>query len=247
MEQAHQRINYWKESTAYHNGIKNILVFNILILFLLMSCGDQKNSNHNSDSDTITGILIGDQVWAKTNLDVSTFRNGDSIPEIRSKEEWERAGKEGRPAWCYYENDAEKGKTYGRMYNWYALTDPRGLCPEGWHFPTNEEWIALENYLGVSEAGIKLKCEKGWNANGNGDNSSKLCVLPGGYRGRDGGFSGAGEFIYLSSVSEEKFEDSKENKMVIWGRGIQFESHGVMRCLLDKEFGLYVRCIKDKS
>jgi uncharacterized protein (TIGR02145 family) len=132
------------------------------------------------------------------------------------------------------------------MYNWYAVNDPRGLPPEGWHVPANDEWIALETHLGIPIAGVKLKCDKGWNANGNGDNSSKLCIMPGGYRGRDGRFTGIGEFIYLTGSTEDKLKDSKEDKIFIWGRGIQFEAKSVMRCGLDKEFGLYVRCIKDK-
>ena len=191
---------------------------------------------------------MGDQVWAAENLDVITFRNGDSIPEVTSNKEWEKAGKEKRPAWCYYENDATGSKVYGRLYNWYAIIDPRGLCPEGWHVPTNDEWIALENHLGVPEAGLRLKCNTGWKDNGNGDNINGFCLLPGGYRGRDGRFSGAGEFLYLSTSTESSPPgNSKENKMVIWGRGVQFENKDAMRCLLDKEFGLYVRCIKDNG
>src|SRR5688572_16831919 len=179
----------------------NSMTSELLSMFLLLvlswcipiACGD-KSANHSTDSSELSGIKIGNQVWATTSLDVVTFRNGDSIPEIKLNEEWEKAGKEGRPAWSYYENDSEKGKTYGRMYNWYAVNDPRGLCPEGWHVPTNEEWITLETHLGIPNAGVKLKCDKGWNANGNGDNSSKLCILPGGYRDRNGRFTGVGEF-----------------------------------------------------
>lgn len=224
-------------------GLLKLLMVLVLSWSVAIACNN-KGSDSRSTSNELRDVAVGEQLWSATNLEVVTFRNGDSIPEVRSNEEWERAGKEGKPAWCYYENDAQKGKTYGRLYNWYALTDPRGLCPEGWHVPTNEEWIALEDYLGIPEAAIKLKCENGWNANGNGTNSSGLCVLPGGYRSRDGRFSGAGEFIYLSTVTEEKLKE--ENKTAIWGRGVQFENKWVMRCLLDKEFGLYVRCIKDK-
>ncbi|WP_166437174.1 fibrobacter succinogenes major paralogous domain-containing protein [Niastella caeni] len=186
---------------------------------------------------------MGTQVWAATNLDVVTFRNGDPIPEVKSNEEWEKAGKEGKPAWCYYENDAAKGKTYGRMYNWHAVNDARGLAPKGWHVPSNEEWIALENHVGVPVAGLRLKCDKGWMANGNGENFNNFCIPAGGYRDRNGRFHGASEFIYISGTTEEK--DQKTNKLFIWGRGIQFENKDMMRCGLDKEFGLYVRCIKD--
>jgi uncharacterized protein (TIGR02145 family) len=69
------------------------------------------------------------------NLDGYRFRNGDPIPEARTKEEWSKAS----PAWCYYENDPENGTKYEKLYNWYALVDPRGLAPEGWHVPVKEE------------------------------------------------------------------------------------------------------------
>jgi uncharacterized protein (TIGR02145 family) len=211
----------------------------------IMACHNQ-GAQQNLASNELGSIKMGDQIWAEANLDVVNFRNGDLIPEVRSAEEWEKAGKEKRPAWCYYENDSVKGKTYGRLYNWYAINDPRGISPNGWHVPTNEEWIALETHLGVPNAGLRLKCNKGWMNNGNGDNLGGFCLMPGGYRGRDGRFSGVGEFLYLSSSSEGKSEDSKEGKIPIWGRGVQFENTDAMRCLLDKEFGLYVRCIKDK-
>jgi len=216
----------------------------ILCSWFITAC-DNNAVKDKSKPHTLSAVSVGDQVWSATNLDVITFRNGDTIPEVRSNEAWEKAGKEGRPAWCYYQNDTKQAKLYGRMYNWYAVSDSRGLCPEGWHVPTNEEWIALETHLGVPVAGLKLKCDKGWKDNGNGDNSSSLCILPGGYRSRDGIFTGAGEFIYLSGATEDKLQDSKDAKMFIWGRGVQFENKDVMRCGLDKEYGLYVRCIKD--
>src|SRR5688572_20010476 len=104
----------------------------------------------------------------------------------------------------------------------------------------------MDNPRGLSyvpEAGVKLNCDNGWKDNGNGDNSSKLCILPGGYRGRDGGFDGVGEFIYLTGLAERKLHPT-DAKTFIWGRGVQFENKDVMRCGLDKEFGLYVRCLK---
>lgn len=197
-----------------------------------------------SPANELFGITIGDQVWSSSNLDVVTFINGDTIPEARSKEAWEKAGKERKPAWCYYENDTTKGKIYGRLYNWYAVNDPKGLCPEGWHIPSNEEWTALESYLGETDAWMRLKCNIGWKAQGNGDRSSHFCLLPGGYRDKDGRFDGVGEFTYLSGSTKSKPGDTKDNKIFIWGRGAQFENRRIMRCGLDKEYGLYVRCVK---
>jgi uncharacterized protein (TIGR02145 family) len=143
-------------------------------------------------------VRIGDQEWMTRNLDVDRFRNGDLIPHIESNEEWKKAGENGQPAWCYYDNDHEYGKKYGKLYNWYAVNDPRGLAPKGWRVPSNEEWTTLINFLGGKEvAGHKMKSDNGWNdwednygeiKNGNGDDSFGFNALPGGARGINGSF-----------------------------------------------------------
>jgi aspartate kinase len=85
------------------------------------------------------------------NLNVSNFRNGEAIPEAKTNEEWIKAGNEGKPAWCYYENRSENGRIYGKLYNWYALNDPRGLAPAGWSIPENNDWRTLvKNLKGVA-------------------------------------------------------------------------------------------------
>jgi len=227
----------------YHHYIKEVVIISVtmtFLSFLLMSCRSRVKRTDNPFSNDISEIQIGDQVWMARNFDGATFRNGDSIPQAKSTEEWVRAGKAAKPAWCYYENDTSIGRKYGRIYNWYAVNDPRGFCPKGWHVPGNDEWIILESFLGSSEAGLRLKCNAGWTKNGNGNNSSKFCILPGGYRGKEGGFSGIEEFTYLSSSTER---DQKAND--IWGRGIHFADSTIMRCGLYKEHGLYVRLIKD--
>ncbi|MBK7413737.1 MAG: fibrobacter succinogenes major paralogous domain-containing protein [Ignavibacteria bacterium] len=76
-------------------------------------------------------VKVGEQVWMKENLNVDRFRNGDLIPEATSVAQWENACVSGQPAWCYYRNDANNGSVYGRIYNWYAVSDPRGLAPKG--------------------------------------------------------------------------------------------------------------------
>jgi uncharacterized protein (TIGR02145 family) len=210
------------------------------VSFLFISCESFPKRKENALSDGLTEVQIGDQVWSARNFDGMTFRNGDSIPHVKSAEEWESAGKEAKPAWCYYLNDTSIGRKYGRIYNWFAVNDPRGFSPEGWHVPTNEEWISLEIFLGIAEAGLRLKCDPDWNSKVNGNNSSKFCALLGGYRGKEGGFSGSEEFTYLSSSSER---DPKEND--IWGRGIHVADRTIMRCGLNKEHGLYVRLIRD--
>lgn len=128
-------------------------------------------------------VTIGTQVWKIKNLNVDRFRNGDLIPEAKTLEDWELAYRDGKPAWCYYNNDPANGERYGRLYNWYAVNDPRGLAPIGYHIPTDAEWTVLVDYLGGTfEAGEKMKSKNGWLNGGNGTNSSGFTGLPGGFR-----------------------------------------------------------------
>jgi uncharacterized protein (TIGR02145 family) len=129
-------------------------------------------------------VTIGTQVWSGCNLDVTTYRNGDPIPEVTDQGAWNSLT---TGAWCYYENTSSNGTTYGKLYNWHAVNDPRGLAPSGYHIPTDEEWTTLVNYLGGDNvAGGHLK-EPGfchWESpNSDADNSSNFTGLPSGNRG----------------------------------------------------------------
>ena len=90
----------------------------------------------------LPSINIGNHVWDTENINEEYFRNGDLIPEAKTAEEWVAAGNAKRPAWCYYDNDPKNGALYGKLYNWYAVNDMRGLAPYGWHVPSDEEWTA---------------------------------------------------------------------------------------------------------
>jgi uncharacterized protein (TIGR02145 family) len=90
-------------------------------------------------------IQIGNQTWMQENLDVERFRNGDLIPKVSDFEEWRKSYENEQPAWCYYENDSILGQKHGKLYNWYAVTDPRGLSPVGFHVPNKDEWEILFN------------------------------------------------------------------------------------------------------
>jgi uncharacterized protein (TIGR02145 family) len=103
-------------------------------------------------------VKIGSQIWCTKNLSITTFRNGESIPQAKTDEEWKSAGEKRQPAWCYYDNDPANGDDYGILYNWYAVNDSRGLAPEGYHIPSDSEWTTLTNFLGgESFAGKKIK------------------------------------------------------------------------------------------
>ncbi len=117
-------------------------------------------------------VTIGNQVWMTKNLDVSTFRNGDPIPQAKTAAEWKAADENKQPAWCYYDNDPANGAKYGKLYNWYAVNDSRGLAPAGYHIPSDVEWKQLTDFLG-SEAGKKMKSKSGWKSYTSG--GSKTC------------------------------------------------------------------------
>jgi uncharacterized protein (TIGR02145 family) len=219
-----------------------IAIFFTFLILLGISC--QKNANENIE--TIGWLQLGKQVWMDKNLRVNTFRNGDSIPEARSRGDWVKAAKDHTPAWCYYNNDPLIGEEYGVMYNWYAVNDPRGLAPEGWRVPTDNDWAALENYFGASVAGTKMKCDTSAIESKLTEDVIKFCAPLGGYRSRDGNFTGLKEFTYLSGVTEDHLPEAKD-KIFIWGRGLHVDNATAMRCGLDKEFGLYVRCVRDRK
>jgi uncharacterized protein (TIGR02145 family) len=104
------------------------------------------------------------QEWTMTtNLNVDKFRNGDPIPQAKSGDEWKAAGENEQPAWCYYRNEPSNDGKYGKLYNWYAVNDSRGLAPEGYHIPTYAEWITFKNLLG-NDAGNKMKSTSGWDS-----------------------------------------------------------------------------------
>ena len=124
------------------------------------------NTKTNSQKTAvIKTVTIGTQVSMAENLNVSTFRNGDPIPEIKSNEAWGNAYKENKAAWSYYDNDPANGSKYGKLYNWYAVNDPRGIAPKGWHVPTDKEWQTLTTTLGgQSVAFAKMKSSSGFSA-----------------------------------------------------------------------------------
>jgi uncharacterized protein (TIGR02145 family) len=110
----------------------------------------------------ISGKLIGEQVWTTSNLNVTKFQNGDPIYEAKTNAQWINASEEKKPAWCYLQNNVQNGVIYGKLYNWYAVNDPRGLAPKGWHIPSLSEWVELETFLGKNLVNAALKSTVGW-------------------------------------------------------------------------------------
>jgi uncharacterized protein (TIGR02145 family) len=185
-------------------------------------------------------IEIGNQGWMQINLNEDKFRNGDPIPEVRDTAEWRKASENQEPAWCYYNNDEANAK-YGKLYNWYAVNDRRGLAPEGWHIPTDAEWTTLTDFLGGdSIAGVKMKSTEGWydNGFGTGTNSSGFSGLPGGCRDYFGTFDVIGKSGYCWSSTEYSTGSA-------WGLGLYYGIGNVYSYYDGKGEGLSVRCLRD--
>ena len=194
---------------------------------------------NNMEDTTIQEVKIGNQVWMLENLDVEYFRNGDLIPQAKTAEDWENAGKNSEPAWCYYDNDESNGTKYGKLYNWYAVNDPRGLAPEGYHIPSNTELTELTDILGRENvAGIKMKSSNGWYESGNGNNSSGFSALPGGFRYINGSFSDIAKVGNWWSSSEADSNNSVS-------RFLNYYNADVFNYNSDKQNGFSVRCLKD--
>ena len=184
-------------------------------------------------------VKIGNQIWMTENLNVERFRNGDSIPQAKTNEEWDRAGANEQPAWCYYDNDPKNGAKYGKLYNWYAVNDSRGLAPTGWHIPSDAEWTKLTDFLGgIDAAGTKMKSTSGWKQNGNGTNSSGFSGLPGGCRnsygsfldkGYDGDWWSSSEYYTSSAI----YRNLNPNDDILSSNGCNKERGNSVRCLRD--------------
>ncbi|MFM7757435.1 MAG: fibrobacter succinogenes major paralogous domain-containing protein [Crocinitomicaceae bacterium] len=212
----------------------------VFLLFFIILNSIAKAQQYGSFKDPRDGriyktVTIGTQVWMNKNLNVSTFRNGDPIPQAKTNEEWEKAGDNKQPAWCYYENDPANGAKYGKLYNWYAVSDSRGLAPVGYHIPSDAEWTILTDYLGGA-AGAKMKSKQGWAEDGNGTNSSGFSGLPGGYR--------YGSFFVIGLFGSW-WSSTEFNANGAWYRYLHYKDGSVMRYNGYKEEGFSVRCLRD--
>lgn len=249
-----------KQITSLHSYA---LIFSLL---MLISCGgpskaERKNvENENKvekvekkpalkaevdSSGEFVTVKLDDQVWMAENLNVAKFRNGDIIPEVKSPEQWLKYGKDRKPAWCYYNNDASNEKAYGKLYNFFAVNDKRGLAPEGWHVASNQEWRQQDKYLGDDFMTVMkvMKSTHGWGDKHNGTNESGFNALPSGGRFGQGG---KGKFIenkdthWWTSDFDEADDYFPEMAAYIM---LDEETKGTGKG--DFSDGFAVRCVKD--
>ena len=179
-------------------------------------------------------VLIGTQVWATRNLNTIVFANGDTIMQAASREEWVEASKNKIPAWCYHEN--ENGDTYGKLYNYWAIIDERGLAPEGWRIPTADDFSILATHV-QSTGSAALKSTSGWEEGGSGNNSTGFNALPGGYRNATGLCNPIGRIAAWWTTSEKSSGSA-------FGYVINADDNEFAKDEYYKRSGLYVRCVR---
>lgn len=236
----------------------------ILTFFLIQSCKKDESTTSilvtDIDGNVYHSVTIGTQVWLVENLKTTKYRNGDSIPNITGNSNWSTLT---TGAYCNYNNYAGNSTIYGRLYNWFTVSDIRNIAPTGWHVPTYVEWTTLENYLIANgynldgtttgnKIGKALASDYGWTfssfegAIGNTDypsyrNKSGFTALPGGERDSRGPFNKIGS-------SGDWWSSTEYSSTIAYHRNLSDEFRDVFGYnIASKQFGFSVRCVKDKK
>lgn len=211
--------------------MKKLLVF--LSVISLFSCSTPNPDEFLPPSNELLRTTsIGNQVWSTKNLDVVRYNNGDPIPYVSDPTVWKNL-KTG--AWCYYDNDSTTLETQGRMYNFYAVTDSRGIAPSGFKVPNKNDWQILSDYLGGDTlAGSKLKSD-----------SMKFNITYTGCRGEEGAFCFDGSFqgFWTSDSSWGCYCGVSDWYGVI--RKINTNDNIIRKLNIKMFYGYSVRCLKN--
>jgi uncharacterized protein (TIGR02145 family) len=228
------RLKFTGSSGNYRTIITDVPASSKTINFNFVACRD-------GDFNIYPVVAIGTQVWMAENLKTTKYNDGTTaIPDVTDNTAW--AGLSSG-AYCDYSNVPTYSVTYGRLYNWYAVasTNPKNVCPTGWHVATDAEWTTLETYLGgASVSGGKLK-EKGtahWSSPNSATNETGFTALPGGYRSQSGSFGLMGTNGYWWSSTEATPSSGYYRNMIN-------SSGNLISVDYDKHAGFYVRCVKD--
>jgi uncharacterized protein (TIGR02145 family) len=192
---------------------------------------------YDQEGNMYKTVKIGSQTWMAENLKTTKYRNGVSIPNITDNTQWQNNT---TGAYCNYSNNASNDCPYGKLYNWYAVKNSNGICPNGWHVPTNDEWVNLESYLGdIAYVGGKLKSTGSsyWTTpNESAINSSGFSALPGGYRGSGYASLTVDGYWWTSTPVST---NSAYYRIIVFGNG------GIGNSSINNSTGFSVRCIKD--
>lgn len=211
----------------------------ILVEELAGGCGASTTVT-DVDGNVYSVVTIGTQCWLGENLKVTHFRDGSPIPEVTDNEAWKLLN---TPSMASYNNDNGNDATYGKLYNWYAVGDSRGICPEGYHVPHNNEFTTLTKYLDpendnasgrLKEAGLEHWLTPNTGAN----NSSGFTGLPGGMRFREGQFDFLGQNgLFWSTREDDDFE--------AYFLTLTYDSPVAHQTVMFKQAGFSCRCVKD--
>ncbi len=235
-----------------------IFTMSLMVAFLAISCSDNSSSaDFDDDPETIQDIeqntyrvvRIGSQLWMSENLHTTRYKNGDEIPETRGEMDWVNLT---TGSWVRYNHLVANDFDYGKLYNWQAVTDPRGICPDGWRVPSDDDWKTLEIYLGMStqqaghlfgrggeeNAGGKLKSLNLWmEPNTGATNESGFNGRPGGRRVPGGDFDQVTRTGYWWSSTEY-------NPPEAYARSLSHQNGEISRMMTLKRSGYSVRCMR---
>jgi uncharacterized protein (TIGR02145 family) len=226
------------------SSINEVLTINLKPLENLVVKFEEEELVKDASGNSYKTVVIGDQVWMAENLKTERYLNGDLIPNVLGETDWDNLQ---IGAWCNYENISQNDEFYGKLYNWFAVTDPRNLCPSGWHVPTDAEWTVLTDYLGGLEVSggkmksIVLSSWTGWNTDAT--NSSGFLGLPGGSR-YSGDFNSSGGFISFG-YGGDWWSSSEYDAASAWYLGLDYLDVRALQNFLNKQNGFSVRCLKD--
>ena len=229
--------------TAYINNCENCVGGNTGLI-------ENNCTVTDINGNVYSTIIIGNQEWMAENLKATNYRNGMVIQTGFSDISWSYLT---TGAYAFYNNDQSNSEIYGNLYNWFAVDNYRGICPEEWHVSSDEDFIELELYLGMSSVEIyewewrgtneggKLK-EEGlahwWNPNEGATNESGFTALGGGYRNNSGNFSSMNSFTGFWMSTDRLYTQA-------WSRLLDHSHSSISRVGVEKPNGLYVRCVRD--
>ena len=181
-----------------------------------------------------TTITINGEEWFRENLKTNRYANGDTIENVPTPGDW---GLRTSGAWAYYNNNISNDSNFGKLYNWYAVSDVRGLCPTGWHVATDADWTSLSaNYGTDAVAGKELKATALWTTPNTNTNSSGFGALPGG---------GRGSLNFGDLFNKGFWWTNTAYSSAAWARRMEFSSNTLIRYSEDTKYGFSVRCVKD--
>ena len=202
--------------------------------FLITAKGQEVVKDY--DGNVYKTVKIGNQVWMAENLKVTHYRNGEPIPNIKEPKQWDVliSG-----AYCDLSNNPANTKAFGLIYNWHTIADVRNVCPAGWHAPSESEWVTLVSFLAGGKNVALNKTSGKIAPNAIKLNESMFKVLPQGFRGYDGKFSGIGYGGggWWSSTSARQ--------ETAYYHGVNYNTASRNRLEGRKNFGYYIQCIKD--